>query len=64
MSEQKEFTPSVELISGAYSSWLWNEVESICDEKTPQMICDVLDTLYECGKIDEAYQPRAGSQVR
>ena len=56
MSENKTTTPSVELISGAYSSWLWNEVESTCDEQAPEMIHNVLNTLYECGKIDDAYQ--------
>lgn len=56
MNKNDIVTPSIELISGAYSSMLWNEVEGLCDESTPEYIYNVLNALYDCGKYDEAYQ--------
>jgi len=56
MNQTGNLPPSIELISGAYSSILWNEVEGLCNEQTPEFIYNALNALYDCGKYDEAYQ--------
>ena len=49
--------PTLELISGAYSSVFWSEIEDWFEgEDNPRYIYNALNALYECGKNQEAYE--------
>lgn len=57
MNAHEKVTPSLELISGAYSSVLWGEIEDwVEDENSPRFIYNALNILHSCGKDQEAYE--------
>ena len=46
----------VKLISGAYSSWLWDNIYDWCENaESPENIYEVIKTLHECNKSKAAF---------
>lgn len=46
----------LELISGSYTNVLWENLEEVLtNENSLSYIHDVLETLYDCGKDQEAF---------